>query len=77
MPPAAPLAVVILFRPIASSVLKDVGIISPNDPSAVIDRFKLRRERTIVGTALQNADRDKIVHGIYFDGWKDKTLVNI
>ena len=29
---------------IASSVLKDVGIISSNDTSGVIDRSKLRRE---------------------------------
>lgn len=62
---------------IASSVLKDVGIISSNDTSGVIDRSKLRRERTKVRSALQNADRDKIIYGIYFDGRKDKTLVSI
>lgn len=62
---------------IASSVLKDVGIISSNDTSGVIDRSKLRRERTKVRSALQNADRDKIICSIYFDGRKDKTLVSI
>lgn len=62
---------------IASSVLKDVGIISSNDTSSVIDRSKLRRERTKVRTALQNADRDQNICGIYFDGRKDQTLVSI
>ncbi|CAG9792722.1 unnamed protein product [Diatraea saccharalis] len=62
---------------IASSVLKDVGIVSSNDASGVIDRSKLRRERTKVRTTLQNADRDKIITGIYFDGRKDKTLVSV
>ncbi|XP_060808125.1 uncharacterized protein LOC132903564 [Amyelois transitella] len=62
---------------IASSVLKDVGIITSKDPSAVIDRSKLRRERTKVRSALYDADRNKSIRGIYFDGRKDKTLVNI
>ncbi|CAG4988526.1 unnamed protein product [Parnassius apollo] len=62
---------------IASSVLKDVGIISTKDPSGVIDRSKLRRERTKVRSSLQDADRNKIIRGIYFDGRKDKSLVNI
>ncbi|KAL4712991.1 hypothetical protein ACJJTC_012061 [Scirpophaga incertulas] len=62
---------------IASSVLKDVGIVSSNDTGSVIDRSKLRRERTKVRTALQNEDCDKIICGIYFDGRKDKTLVSI
>lgn len=44
---------------IASSVLKDVGIISPNDPSRVIDRSKLRRERTKVRLTLQETDCNK------------------
>lgn len=62
---------------IASSVLKDVGIISPNNTSSVIDHSKLRRERTKVRSALQNADREKIIFGIYFDSRKDQTLVSI
>lgn len=62
---------------IASSVLKDVGIISSEDTSGVIDRSKLRRERTKVRSALQDSDCNKIVRGIYFDGRKDKTLVSI
>ncbi|CAG4961034.1 unnamed protein product [Parnassius apollo] len=62
---------------IASSVLKDVGIISTKDPSGVIDRSKLRRERTKVRSSLQDADRNKIIRGIYFDGRKDKSLVSI
>lgn len=62
---------------IASSVLKDVGIISSNDPSHIIDRSKLRRERTKVRSTLQEADCNKILRSIYFDGRKDKTLVRI
>lgn len=62
---------------IASSVLKDIGIISLNDASGVIDRSKLRRERTKVREALQDADRAKILRGMYFDGRKDKTLATI
>lgn len=62
---------------IASSVLKDVGIITSKDPSAVIDRSKLRRERTKVRSALHDADRNKNIRGIYFDGRKDKILVSI
>lgn len=62
---------------IASSVLKDVGIITSKDPSAVIDRSKLRRERTKVRSALHDADCNKSIRGIYFDGRKDKTLVSI
>ncbi|GBP40331.1 hypothetical protein EVAR_86477_1 [Eumeta japonica] len=62
---------------ITSSLSKGVGIISSNDTSGVIDRSKLRLERTKVRSALQNADRDKMIRGIYFDGRKDKTLVSI
>ncbi|CAG5020765.1 unnamed protein product [Parnassius apollo] len=53
---------------IASSVLKDVGIISTKDPSGVIDRSKLRRERTKVRSSLQDADRNKIIRGSDYFG---------
>lgn len=62
---------------IASSVLKDVGIISSNDPSGVIDRSKLRRERAKVRSTLQEANRNKIIRCMYFDGKKDTTSVII
>lgn len=62
---------------IASSVLKDVGIISSNDPSGVIDRSKLRRERAKVRSTLQEGNRNKIIRGMYFDGKKDTTSVII
>lgn len=52
-------------------------IITSKDLSAVIDRSKLRRERTKVRLAFHEADRKKIIRGIYFDGRKDKTLVSI
>lgn len=62
---------------IASSVLKDVGIISSNHLSHVIDRSKLRRERTKVRSTLQETDCNKYLRGIYFNLRKDKTLFRI
>lgn len=62
---------------IASSVLKDVGIISSNHLNHVIYRSKLRRERTKVRSTLQEADCNKFLRGMYFNGRKDKTLFRI
>lgn len=59
---------------IASSVLKDIGIINDSDKSLVIDKNKLRREKTRLRNSLQNSV-DVILRGLYFDGRKDDTLV--
>lgn len=62
---------------IASAVLKDVGIIDESDQTMVVDKSKVRRERKssrIAAKEKRNRKRD--VFGLYFDGRKDKTLVN-
>lgn len=61
---------------IASAVLQDVGIVSKNDRSKVIDRCKIRRARKKKRlSVVQNVRRKKLnVKGIYFDGRKDKTI---
>ena len=57
---------------LASAVLQDMKMVSPNERSKVIDRSKIRRERTKVRKALA-ADINEI-EGLYFDGRKDKTM---
>lgn len=60
---------------IASAVLQDVGIISIDTKKNVIDRMKVRRERERKRLDLQKVKNKKIL-GLYFDGRKDKTMVN-
>lgn len=60
---------------IASAVLHDVGIISEDNTTNVIDRSKVRRARTKKRESLQNKSIEKSVNAIYFDGKKDKTLI--
>lgn len=61
---------------IASSVLEDIGVISETDTSLVIDRHKIRREKSRTRKELQQSQLDlDELHGIYFDGRKDHTLV--
>lgn len=62
---------------IASAVLKDVGIITSNDQSYVVDRSKVRRERAKKRSVLQDLSRNQPIPGLYFDGRKDKTLVTV
>lgn len=62
---------------ITSSVLKDLGLITETDGEKVIDRNKVRRERKRSRNALkenQDLEGNKI-YAIYFDGRKDRTLV--
>lgn len=65
---------------IASSTLKDHGFISLQDKSKVIDRSKIRRARSkmrskVVREAEDNIEKQPI--SIFFDGRKDKTLVQV
>lgn len=62
------------------SVLKYLGFISKGEPSNVIDRSKMRRERKRLCTALIDTEienRNKVlwknVPETYFNGRKDKT----
>jgi hypothetical protein len=58
---------------IASAVLQDVGIINEEDTNLVVDRSKVRRERTKMRTELQKSDTEPVI-GLYFDGRKDQTI---
>lgn len=61
---------------IASAVLKDVGLITQDNSSKVIDKCKLQRERQ-KSRKLAIAEQldSRLIRGLYFDGRKDKTLV--
>ncbi|KAK4884145.1 hypothetical protein RN001_000416 [Aquatica leii] len=53
---------------LSSAVLQDVGIITLEDQSKVIDRSKFRRARKNVRKAIQNIEIKSDIEGIYFDG---------
>lgn len=61
---------------IVSATLQDVGLISTENVSNVIDRNKIRRERAKARTTLssQSVLIDGYQFGLYFDGRKDRTL---
>ena len=61
---------------LASAVLADVGIVHNNDSSLVIDRSKVRRE-IVKGRKQLQCSSVKQVRGLYFDGRKDKTRVQV
>lgn len=60
---------------IASSVLQDFGIINDTDTSQVIDKNKIRRGKTQNRNFLQCQSIEEALHGLYFDGRKDETIV--
>ena len=64
---------------IANSVMQDLGLITDNDKSYVIDRSKLRRERERCRTEIREKEQEnfKLVNAIYFDGRKDATQITI
>ncbi|GBO23825.1 hypothetical protein AVEN_80260-1 [Araneus ventricosus] len=63
---------------IVSAAFQDVGIISKSNVSNVVDRNKIRLERTKGRTTLSSQsvikDYDHDQFGLYFDGRKDRTL---
>ena len=61
---------------IASAVLNDIGMITENETSNIIDRSKIRRERSKNRISLQQIGKTetKTPQTIYFDGRKDKTM---
>lgn len=61
---------------LVNAVLKDFNLVSKEDPSLIIDRSKMRRERKRRRENLANEEMEqqKEVTGIYFDGRKDKSL---
>jgi len=63
---------------IATAVLHDFGLISHVDSSNVIDKSKVRRERKKNRSKLICQVKEyKDVTSLYFDGRKDKTLINV
>lgn len=60
---------------IANSVLQDLGIITEEDKSHVIDSAKLFRQRTRFHCALkEEMPLSSKIKGLYFDGRKDDTI---
>ena len=63
---------------IVSATLQDVGLIHKDDTSMITDKNKLIRERRKVRRRLQTqAFQQQLSGGLYFDGRKDKTRVQI
>ena len=62
---------------IATSTLQDMGIVTNEDKSLVIDPSKLRRERERCRKEIcqEEVSNFKYVSGLYFDGRKDATQV--
>ena len=60
---------------IANSILMDVGIITEDDKTCVIDRSKVRREKEKCRQEIQKKEQQdfRFVNAIYFDGRKDAT----
>uniref|UniRef100_UPI00358EBD2F uncharacterized protein n=1 Tax=Myxine glutinosa TaxID=7769 RepID=UPI00358EBD2F len=61
---------------LASSVLHDLGVVSPKHRSKIIDRSKIRRERSKTREELQS-DVCTVIEGLYFDGRKDNTMTQV
>lgn len=61
---------------IASAVLTDIGFVASDDLSLVVDKNKIRRARSKARVETSKDVSNIIVKSIYFDGRKDKTLVN-
>src|SRR6218665_4013852 len=64
---------------LASAVLQDVGIITPDNRSKVIDRSKVRRARQRNRSNLLKIDKPAAEHlqGLYFDGRMNQTMVQV
>lgn len=61
---------------VASAVLTDVGLISTEDLTMVIDKNKIHRAVSKVRRETSKNIGGIVIKSIYFDGRKDKTLVN-
>lgn len=61
---------------LVNAVLQDLGVVSRQDPSKLLNRSKLRRERKRRRTELKKESTNNLkVTAVYFDGRKDRTLV--
>jgi hypothetical protein len=59
---------------ITSSLLQDIGILSPDKNNDVIDPNKIRRIRTNARELLKPDNSSLVLKSLYFDGRKDKTM---
>lgn len=60
---------------IVSAAFRDVGLIDDSDRTSIVDRSKIRRERSRSRLmASDSATSDPLV-ALYFDGRKDKTII--
>lgn len=62
---------------IATAALQDAGIVSKESPDSIVDRSKIRREKTKHSSEIQKDQdvSDHPVRGLFFDGRKDTTFV--
>ncbi|ESO05149.1 hypothetical protein HELRODRAFT_184690 [Helobdella robusta] len=61
---------------VASAVLVDVGLVSNEDSTLVIDKNKVHRAVSKARKNIFQNISEVSLNSIYFDGRKDKTLVN-
>lgn len=61
---------------IATAVLEDMKIVSINNKTNIIDKNKVRREINKNRKSLQHSADNKFIHGLYFDGRKDTTIIH-
>ena len=59
---------------LCSAVLHDFKIIDDENLTQIIDRNKIRRERSKLRKSLSN-NSPEVIEGLYFDGRKDQTLI--
>lgn len=59
---------------LATALLKDIGLVTPNDSRFAINKNKIWRSRVNTRQKLSDIKVDAI-NALYFDGRKDKTLV--
>lgn len=64
---------------IVNAALTDMGILTKEDPSKIVDRSKIRRERTKARSDLKRKDNETSfpLYGLYFDGRKDQTIIQV
>ena len=62
-------------RAVANSVLVDVGLVTEDDKTRIIDRSKLRRERERCRNEIRSEEQQNfgLVNAVYLDGRKDAT----
>ena len=62
---------------VSFALLKDFNMVPPDDNRLLIDQNKVRRERTKQRKLLQETEIMENIRGLYFDGRKDKTLMQV